>query len=459
MAKKTGRSARREQSTRGISRIIVGGFKSIAEETSVEIRPLTLLAGPNSSGKSSLMQPLLLLKQTLEAQYDPGSLLIDGAHVKFTLASQFLSKVMHGESSSRAMTVEVEIGEESTKLTFAKAESSPIEIMKMARKNVLVFGPKAARRATWEVSVSDTDEKLKETFEAMQGGEQDFIPQAKRIEYSLQRDRCFLNIEVSYYMNPNSSGPTLTMPVRFSSHIGEEITRIIHLPGLRGNPERTYPLVPAGNVFPGLFQKYAASVIHAWIKDGETARVHELNEALDLLELQSNISTEEIEETQVGVSVSRRYGGAEGDRVSIADVGLAVSQVLPVLVALIAAEPGQLVYIEQPEIHLHPRAQWKLAHLLATAANRGVRLVIETHSSLLLRGILTEIAKDEISNDRVILHWFDRNRETGISTVHSNVPDRAGRVGDWPEDFGDVELGSDNEYLDAVENKLVAGKQ
>jgi predicted ATPase len=249
------------------------------------------------------------------------------------------------------------------------------------------------------------------------------------------------------------------MPVRFSSHIGEEITRIIHLPGLRGNPERTYPLVPAGNVFPGLFQKYAASVIHAWIKDGETARVHELNEALDLLELQSNISTEEIEETQVGVSVSRRYGGAEGDRVSIADVGLAVSQVLPVLVALIAAEPGQLVYIEQPEIHLHPRAQWKLAHLLATAANRGVRLVIETHSSLLLRGILTEIAKDEISNDRVILHWFDRNRETGISTVHSNVPDRAGRVGDWPEDFGDVELGSDNEYLDAVENKLVAGKQ
>jgi hypothetical protein len=382
------------------------------------------------------MQPLLLLKQTLEAQYDPGSLLIDGAHVKFTLASQFLSKVMHGESSSRAMTVEVEIGEESTKLTFAKAESSPIEIMKMARKNVLVFGPKAARRATWEVSVSDTDEKLKETFEAMQGGEQDFIPQAKRIEYSLQRDRCFLNIEVSYYMNPNSSGPTLTMPVRFSSHIGEEITRIIHLPGLRGNPERTYPLVPAGNVFPGLFQKYAASVIHAWIKDGETARVHELNEALDLLELQSNISTEEIEETQVGVSVSRRYGGAEGDRVSIADVGLAV-----------------------PEIHLHPRAQWKLAHLLATAANRGVRLVIETHSSLLLRGILTEIAKDEISNDRVILHWFDRNRETGISTVHSNVPDRAGRVGDWPEDFGDVELGSDNEYLDAVENKLVAGKQ
>jgi predicted ATPase len=249
------------------------------------------------------------------------------------------------------------------------------------------------------------------------------------------------------------------MPIRYSAHIGSDVTRIIHLPGLRGNPERTYPLVPAGNIFPGLFQKYAASVIHGWIKDKETAKLKELNEALELLELQSDISTEEIEETQVGVSVSRRQGGTLADRVSIADVGLAVSQVLPVLVALIVAEVGQLVYIEQPEIHLHPRAQWKLARLLGDAANRGVRLVIETHSSLLLRGILTEIAKDKISNDQVILHWFERDRDSGLSTVHSKEPDAAGRVGDWPEDFGDVELGSDNDYLNAVESKMFAGKK
>ena len=72
----------------GITRIAVTGFKSLAEKTEVEIRPLTVLAGANSSGKSSLMQPLLLMKQTLEAQFDPGSLLIDGANVKFTSASQ-----------------------------------------------------------------------------------------------------------------------------------------------------------------------------------------------------------------------------------------------------------------------------------------------------------------------------------------------------------------------------------
>ena len=47
----------------GITKITVGGFKSIAQEQTIEIRPLTILAGANSSGKSSMMQPLLLLKQ------------------------------------------------------------------------------------------------------------------------------------------------------------------------------------------------------------------------------------------------------------------------------------------------------------------------------------------------------------------------------------------------------------
>lgn len=65
----------------GITKIAVKGFKSIAEECAIDIRPLTILAGANSSGKSSIMQPLLMLKQTLEAPYDPGPLLIDGPNL------------------------------------------------------------------------------------------------------------------------------------------------------------------------------------------------------------------------------------------------------------------------------------------------------------------------------------------------------------------------------------------
>jgi predicted ATPase len=70
----------------GITSISVAGYKSLAKEQTIEIRPLTILAGANSSGKSSIMQPLLLLKQTLDAQYDPGPLLLDGPNVNFTSA-------------------------------------------------------------------------------------------------------------------------------------------------------------------------------------------------------------------------------------------------------------------------------------------------------------------------------------------------------------------------------------
>ena len=91
-----------KETVEGITKIAVSGFKSLVEECAIDIRPLTILAGANSSGKSSIMQPLLLLKQTLEAPYDPGGpLLIDGPNVQFTLAEQFLSKLVGEERVDR----------------------------------------------------------------------------------------------------------------------------------------------------------------------------------------------------------------------------------------------------------------------------------------------------------------------------------------------------------------------
>jgi predicted ATPase len=143
--------------------------------------------------------------------------------------------------------------------------------------------------------------------------------------------------------------------------------------------------------------------------------------------------------------------------VNIADVGFGVSQVLPVLVALIVAEPGQLVYLEQPELHLHPRAQVALAQVLADAAKRGVRVVAETHSSLLLLGIQTLIAEGKLSPELVKLHWFSRNKD-GVTEVDSVDLDEAGTYGDWPVDFDDVDLGTQSRYLDAVD-KVRFGKE
>src|SRR5438034_11489039 len=100
MSKGTKNSRPNGSEPAAIAEIQVAGFKSISDEQSIEIRPLTILAGANSSGKSSMMQPLLLLKQTLQAPYDPGPLLLNGPSVKLTSVEQMLSRTGKGAQAS-----------------------------------------------------------------------------------------------------------------------------------------------------------------------------------------------------------------------------------------------------------------------------------------------------------------------------------------------------------------------
>ncbi len=83
-----------------LRKVSVAGYKSFAGAAEIEIRPLTLLAGANSSGKSSMMQPLLLMKQTLEALYDPGGLKLDGPHVKMPDVETMFSRAGTTENTA-----------------------------------------------------------------------------------------------------------------------------------------------------------------------------------------------------------------------------------------------------------------------------------------------------------------------------------------------------------------------
>ncbi len=111
----------------GITRIAVEGFKSIAKRQEIEIAPLTILAGANSSGKSSIMQPLLMLKQTLEATYDPGPLKIDGPNVTFTRTKEFLWKM--GEESARRLVIELATDNVGLSTTFIKRQEPGLELI------------------------------------------------------------------------------------------------------------------------------------------------------------------------------------------------------------------------------------------------------------------------------------------------------------------------------------------
>jgi len=236
--------------------------------------------------------------------------------------------------------------------------------------------------------------------------------------------------------------------------------RLIHLPGLRGNPARSYPNAAVSDVFPGTFQDYVASIVAKWQQEKSNENLESLNVALEKIGLTWKVTAKSLDATRIELRVGRlpHFKNKKqqlNDTVNIADVGVGVSQALPVAVALVEAKPGQMVYIEQPEIHLHPKAQKQMAQLLAGAAKRGVIVIAETHSTLLLRGIQTLVASGEISPDLVKLHWFKRDHETGETTVTSADLDENGAYGpDWPEDFDDIMLDTEQEYLDAVENRM-----
>jgi hypothetical protein len=273
----------------------------------------------------------------------------------------------------------------------------------------------------------------------------------------VHRERCFLSLG----LRPSDGSKTLggffgPYGLSPASDFIPLLERLIHLPGLRGNPRRNYPKTGGRTLFPGTFETYVASVVFRWQSEGGHALV-QLGRDLESLGLTWKVEAKSVDDTQVEIRVGRlthaKRGGAH-DLVSIADVGFGVSQTLPVLVALIAAQPGQMVYLEQPEIHLHPRAQRQLACVLAAAARRGVIVVAETHSALLLREVQTLVATRSLDPSLVRLNWLQRDVD-GATTVTPADLDAHGAYGQWPEDFDRTELDAEQAYLDAVERSGV----
>ena len=413
----------------GITKIAVKGFKSIAEERTIEICPLTILAGANSAGKSSIMQPLLMLKQTLEASHDSGPLLIHGPNVQFTEGTQFLSKLSGKKGQTKRLQIQIEARDAeytpSVQTIFSR-DSMGFKIVEMTMKVKRLEQP--LKHFTLHPEMSP------EEIRAIGP-----IGSTPNNFNKVVRSGCFLCLESSDRVRPLN---ITYAPFEFY------IFETIHLPRLRDNPERSYKSIIAGPRYPGTFENYAASIIHEWRMTADE-RLKTLGNAFQTLGLTGKVRTKKIGDIGIEIQVGRLPEGS--DMVNIADAGFGVSQVMPVLVALIAARPAQLVYIEQPELHLHPRAQVALAQVLADAAKRGVRVVAETHSSLLLLAVQTLVAEGALPPELVKLHWFSRNN-AGITEVSSVTLDEAGTYGDWPLDFDEVELEAQSRYLHAVDN-------
>ncbi len=434
-----------------LRRIEVSGYKSIRDAVQLDIAPLTIVAGANSSGKSSLIQPVLLLKQTLEAQFDPGPLRIDGDNVRFAHAHEMTwddgEEFTIGFSlAHRGISLKYRVRNGSSKNDEEDRRGATALVdmtLHWHRRN-------RSGRATF--TEGPLDAKERESFAQAILGKRGSLEELEAKGFV--RDRCYLVPTV----RPKELGSAMPFPFLLQHAYRLDLPLdVLHVPGIRGNPERDYRLTQVGKRFPGTFETYTASVIQSW-KDSSDQRplLQRLGSWLRTLGLTWKVDVKPVDDTRVRLRVGRlpraRRGGAR-DLVNIADVGFGVSQVLPVLVALLAAQPGQIVYVEQPEIHLHPRAQVALAEILLERAAEGVTVIAETHSGLLLRGVQRAIAQRKAPPETVKLHWCTRD-EDGATVVSTATLDEAGRFGDWPEDFADVELDVEAGYLDAAASAL-----
>jgi len=429
-----------------LATIAAKGFKSLRDWVEIELRPLTILAGANSSGKSSIMQPFLMMKQTLEAPYDSGPLKLDGPNVSFANARDFLWKPTKTKNQAKSFTVKLEMPQKERKIVVHyQCEKIGLKIVKMEYTASPQEGTKVFGEGKHEILKGEVQATL-------------FPPinfnRVTKLTETVFRRRCFLDVMRSAHMgNEIFKGmPDFTGIGRAVQAYIEVLQNIIHLPGLRGNPERAYPKTGRGPTFPGVFPQYMGGIIAAWKEKNDKATLEQLNDYLMRLGLTWKVQTKAISDARIELSVGRlpvpSQGGAQ-DLVNIADVGVGVSQVLPVLIALLVAKPGQVVYIEEPEIHLHPKAQVVLARLLLMAAQRGIIVVAETHSQFLLIGVQEQVASGAFSHDLVKLHWFTRD-DDGATTVTSGDLDKNGAFGNWPEDFSIIDLELQDKYLKAA---------
>jgi predicted ATPase len=140
---------------------------------------------------------------------------------------------------------------------------------------------------------------------------------------------------------------------------------------------------------------------------------------------------------QVDLKYSYVYGDKTTQDYTPLNVGFGITYVLPIIVAILKAKIGDLIIIENPESHLHPKAQSKLAELFALASSIGIQLIIETHSDHILNGIRVAIKKSIIQSKQTQIYYFRKEKdklETIIDTIKIN---EQGAIKSYPKHFFD----------------------
>jgi predicted ATPase len=400
-----------------ITHLRAENFKSWRDTGDLRFAQLTGIFGPNSSGKTSLLQILLMLRQTT----DTYQLLNLGGDDRSLVDLGTFQDVIRGHDTNAVLRLVV--------------SWDPVEDPNLKRS---VTGP-----LTYDVRLGEKDGQirlveLKYSFSDRVASMRLMPDETYEIDYNGEHLEGVPPLRFPNCTTIPAKGLKEDTRTLTSLHYepGFVFRKIVYLGPLRTSPRRSYLWAgtrPAGVASDG---RDAMQVLLAQRDGTTTERVAHWLKRMNMID-SFRIVPIAPRRRDHEVLVRTSPGGSE---VLLTDVGFGLSQILPVLVLCAAVPVESIVILEQPEIHLHPAVQSDLADVLIDAMKtRKLQIILESHSEHLLRRIQRRIAEEVISTKDAALYFCES--EHGESKARELEITEEGFIKNWPKDFFGDEMG------------------
>ena len=428
------------------TKIQMTNFKSWKESGQVRLAPLTAFFGANSSGKSSLLQMLLLIKQTTESPDRNIVLKTDGyvdlgtpsemTHaetdfMRFALAWDFPPPSSDGTSLSD-IRITVPNSNQVITLTGMEFETNlRIDATKTHVESIRYRSP----QDNFQVELKRADNN-QYAIRLQVNGVEPQRPQGRpRVNMKPQKSYGFSDEALRFYSDTQYLADVVLS-------FEQQFQRVHYLGPLRDYPKRIYKYNSERPTNVGLRGEDAINALiatkhdrqRAYPQTGKQPSVEErVAQWLVTLGLAHSFKTVPLADGRSEYEVRiRRH--PESPEVVLTDLGIGLSQVLPVLVLCYYVPEGSTLILEHPELHLHPSIQAGLADVLIDVIQRRkVQIILESHSEHLLRRLQRRIAEDALTRDQTALYFC--HLEGGVSQLTTLELDEAGNILNYPRDF------------------------
>ena len=406
-----------------ITHIQMKNFKSWQDSGKVELAPLTGFFGTNSSGKSSLLQMLLLLKQTIGTE----EVLFFGDENSLVNLGNF-REVIHGHKE-----------EELLELEFKWKTGTPFTIEARFENS---------RGSYEEISVT-TDSVTFNPSILWKDGKLVVEDNPYRVKYGNQESVVFEGTYSNKIYGEAFWADSQSRPInQLSSEFEKLFSSVYYLGPTRVHPKRLYHWEGThprevnlwGNKAIDALLSAGVRKLKSSTKEDGVLIEYRISKWLQKMELAHSfqlIPTGSLDDKNYEVRIQKSPNSAE---VTLADLGHGVADLFPLLVHCYYVPPGSTLILEQPGVHLHPMAQAQLADLfLDVIAERNLQILVESHSEHLLTRLQRRIAEEKIAADQTALYFC--HNDAGVSNIKWLEIDEFGNIANWPKNFFGNEMG------------------